>query len=102
VESIECDGQIIEKLLTGVSIEVATSLPDEVDLRNGNAYVKYPSGEAASMALDHLKGFLKVNNKSYKVDFFPFRKINFNFLQDWFCDKCEYKNFARRNRCNKC
>lgn len=21
---------------------------------------------------------------------------------DWYCDKCDYKNFARRNRCYRC
>ena len=21
---------------------------------------------------------------------------------DWYCDKCDYKNFARRNKCYRC
>lgn len=25
-----------------------------------------------------------------------------NLSYDWYCDKCDYKNFARRNKCYRC
>lgn len=54
------------------------------------------------MAVHHLKGFLQISNKTYRIDFFPYRKIDSSLILDWYCDKCEYKNFSRRNKCNKC
>ena len=25
-----------------------------------------------------------------------------NLIQDWICDRCNYNNFAKRSKCNKC
>lgn len=25
-----------------------------------------------------------------------------NVAYDWYCEKCDYKNFARRNKCYRC
>jgi hypothetical protein len=28
--------------------------------------------------------------------------VDINVVYDWYCDKCDYKNFARRGRCYRC
>ena len=43
-----------------------------------------------------------MGEKKYRINFYPFRKIDVNASYDWYCDECDYKNFARRNKCYRC
>ena len=64
--------------------------------------MKYPSVEAAISVMEHLKGEVSIGSKRFKIQYFPVRKVDLNVAYDWYCDKCDYKNFARRNKCYRC
>jgi hypothetical protein len=43
-----------------------------------------------------------MGNRKVIVQYYPIRKVDLTLAYDWYCDKCDYKNFARRNRCYRC
>jgi len=49
-----------------------------------------------------LNGEIILRNKKIKIQYYPIRKIDLSLSYDWYCDKCDYKNFARRFRCYRC
>lgn len=49
-----------------------------------------------------LKEKIVIKGTEYRINFYPYKKIDLNIAYDWYCDKCEYKNFARRNKCYRC
>lgn len=51
---------------------------------------------------EHLQGETIVNNQKVKIQYYPVRKVDMNVTYDWYCEKCDYKNFARRNKCYRC
>lgn len=73
-----------------------------MDCRDNSIFAKYPSVEASTALLTHLAESITINGKAYKINFYPFNRIDLNMAYDWYCDKCDYKNFARRNRCYRC
>ena len=56
----------------------------------------------SSAILKYLNETIKIDNKKYSINFHPYRKIDMNIAYDWYCEKCDYKNFARRNKCYRC
>lgn len=99
--------------MKAVAIQVGTSIPDEIKIviALGTAYVMFPSVPAASKVLLHLQGKLLIGHSLLPIDFTPTglarnsspsQGNNVNFVQDWYCDKCEFKNFARRVKCKMC
>ncbi|EGR30144.1 hypothetical protein IMG5_140420 [Ichthyophthirius multifiliis] len=99
----------IEEKLTQISADCGTSNYDEIKLVPylGSVYIQYPSVSAATKTLYHLKGKIKLRDEFYPMDFYNSgqqqQKSSYEQPQtDWICDKCEYKNFAKRTKCNKC
>lgn len=88
--------------MTDTSISVGTSVPDEVQIKDNIALIKYPSIEVASEIINYLKGTITLFGKQYKLKYWPIKKSDINILYDWYCDKCDYKNFARRGKCHRC
>lgn len=84
------------------SIKAGTSVPDDVEQREQSVFAKYPSIEASSIILNYVKNTILVEDRKYKISFYPYRKIDVNASYDWYCEQCDYKNFARRNRCYRC
>lgn len=73
------------------------------------AYIQYPSKESASKILHFIKGVLRTKHGSFKCDFFSAggkthsqSAVSEMPPSDWICEKCDYKNFAKRQKCNKC
>lgn len=52
--------------------------------------------------MEHLRGEATYGDKKIKIQYYPIRKLDLNVAYDWYCDKCDYKNFARRGRCYRC
>eukprot|EP01016_Furgasonia_blochmanni_P022293 TRINITY_DN2432_c0_g2_i1.p2 TRINITY_DN2432_c0_g2~~TRINITY_DN2432_c0_g2_i1.p2 ORF type:complete len:403 (-),score=63.59 TRINITY_DN2432_c0_g2_i1:1230-2438(-) len=108
----------IEQALRQASIVCQTSMPDEIHMVAvfKTAYAIFPSVESARKILFGLEGVLHHNGFAMNLDFYPSnlsRQSNVrqaqpsssrdvNLVQDWICDRCEYKNFARRVKCYKC
>ena len=90
-----------------------------------SAIIVYPSASAAAKVLNHLQGIVSFMGYSFPIDFYPMGNTNsgggsgnsstgaggnssgtisgsgggtigYEIASDWICDKCEFKNFARR------
>jgi RNA-binding protein 5/10 len=108
--------ELIDQSLREIAINCQTSMPDQIQLISalGTAYAVFPSKEAAKKILYKLEGNLDLGNLKFPIEFYPssIAKNNkqmpqtlakdVNLVQDWICDKCDYKNFARRIKCYKC
>ena len=64
--------------------------------------VRYPSVEAATAVFEHLHGEITIANRTIRVQYYPVRRVDLTLAYDWYCEKCDYKNFGRRNRCYRC
>ncbi|KRX09287.1 hypothetical protein PPERSA_05956 [Pseudocohnilembus persalinus] len=105
--------EIIENAFQDVSIQAGTSLPDEVRMVVffKQVFIQYPSVASASKVLYHQKGKIQINGFTYNMDFYVNEQQKqaqltipayLDSTQDWMCEKCDYKNFAKRTRCHKC
>lgn len=52
--------------------------------------------------MEHVKGEVGLAGRKVRVQYFPVRKVDLSLAYDWYCEKCDYKNFARRGRCYRC
>jgi hypothetical protein len=91
-----------ERMFTDLSISIGTSVPDEVESQGDKLFLRYPSIEAAISVMEHVKAEVTLGGRKVKVQYFPVRKVDLNVVYDWYCEKCDYKNFARRGRCYRC
>jgi hypothetical protein len=91
-----------ERVFTDLSIRIGTSVPDEVEVQGGDVFVKYPSVQAAMSVFDYQQGTLEVAGRLVALHYFPVRTIDLTVSYDWYCEKCDYKNFARRGKCYRC
>ena len=73
------------------------------------AYIVYRSAESAKKILYRLEGKANINGEPIKIDFYQVNlekprasALDASLLQDWICNKCEYKNYAKRVKCHKC
>ena len=88
--------------MTDTSITVGTSLPDDIEIRENMAYIKYPSVEVCSSIYNYLQGAIIISGRDYRLRYYPIKRIDLNISYDWYCNKCDYKNFARRSKCHRC
>ncbi len=91
-----------ERMFTDLSISIGTSVPDEVEIQGDKLFLRYPSIEAAISVMEHVKAEVTLGSRKVKVQYFPIRKVDANVAYDWYCEKCDYKNFGRRGRCYRC
>lgn len=102
--------QDVEEKLQDISLLIGTSMHEEIRMIPllKQVYIQYPSQQVASRVLHYIKGKIKLREKYYKTDFYsPGHKTAqapayADQGQDWACDKCDYKNFAKRTKCHKC
>ncbi len=45
---------------------------------------------------------MSIGGKEYKLKYWPIKQSDINIMYDWYCDKCDYKNFAKRGKCHRC
>ena len=74
-----------------------------MEIQGTTIYVRYPSVQAATSVIEYLRGeMINLKGKKIKVQYYPIRKIDLTVAYDWYCEKCDYKNFARRAKCYRC
>lgn len=65
-------------------------------------HIIYPSIEVAATVMSFIKGVITIHRKKYQVEYYPLKRVDLNMIYDWYCAKCEYKNYGRRNKCYRC
>ena len=85
LEGIASKMNSAESVFTDLSINIGTSIPDEVEIQGDNVMVKYPSVQAAVSVYEHLNGEMNVAGQNIKVQYFPIRKIDLTVAYDWYC-----------------
>lgn len=104
--------QDLETFFSGVSVQCGASRPSEIQLVSALevAYIVYSSVDSAKKVLLRLGGVVNISGTPMSLDYYQLnlKKANLGSeskvtsLQDWICNKCEYKNYAKRPKCHKC
>ena len=92
----------VESIFMDLSISLGTSVPDEVEVRDNQGFVRYPSVEAAMNIFEKARGEIEIKGEVFKMQYWPVRKLDLSLAYDWYCEGCGYKNFGRRGRCYRC
>ena len=101
----------IESYFVALATQCHTKVPEEVQYISAfkTAYVVFPSVENAKKIWEKVNGTICLDGVTCNLEFYQMNlsknKSNskeLTLVQDWFCDRCEYKNFAKRIKCKKC